>query len=219
MKSKVRIGKIAVALMIYGIATIGFATLTSSLPLANAMPLGTEQLTGISLDAPVLVGDYAVIDNLGYSNGTLTISGQYTAADSSDLSTWIVGFNFGDISNYFIDGQAFENGQQIPEIETINGQLYNPGPIYGGNSVINGPWAAIFDANPALVSTLEQILVLGNQLELTVYRLPGVGDNNVNLSYTSQTSGTAPVPEPASILLLGSGLVGLAGIGRKKLKK
>ena len=56
------------------------------------------------------------------------------------------------------------------------------------------------------------VLGVGNTLEF-----PGIGDDN-SRTY-SISADIAPVPEPATMLLFGLGILGLAGVSRKKLGK
>ena len=65
-----------------------------------------------------------------------------------------------------------------------------------------------FDLAPIMSS-----LGISTSLDFTSHFTMGCGNDNL------MGSGTAPVPEPATMLLFGTGLVGLATVGRKKMKR
>lgn len=137
-----------------------------------------------------------------YPTGSGVADGYYTYRTSFDLSGlnpdtavidgWWVSDNFG--VNLILNG-------------VITGFTSN-GDFMGGTKPNN-----TFHLDSGFISGV-------NTLDFTVYNAP-LGFNGINPSgLRVELSGTAaPVPEPSTMFLMGSGLAGLVGYGRKRLKK
>ena len=70
----------------------------------------------------------------------------------------------------------------------------------------------LLDLNWAVIDIVEW---LAPGVELG--EIPGESLNVFRVSHLGEVGGTTPVPEPGLLLLLGSGLIGLAAYGRRKI--
>lgn len=131
----------------------------------------------------------------------------------------------GDLSDYWFPENSDINGWS--GFTLVDGEDPNNPDVYGldfAQYLTNYPAFYFIKYGDGGIPGLNSHQMYENIVELqwAVISLNAVSTAlNFDIQRVSHIQGTQgqPVPEPTTMLLLGSGLIGLAGLGRKKLKK
>ncbi len=155
--------------------------------------------------------------------------GDISASLASDLDSQIFTLNDGDTME--VDFFTFTaSGVSWAEAYTVEATLAFDSPIVGSSS---GSGSGTFGTFRGFLSggtltwdpsTLPDVFVdsIGNSFSIDFESgsTIGFGDTaTVHAYITNNGGGTEPVPEPATMLLFGTGLLGLVGYNRKRSQK
>jgi len=157
-------------------------------------------------------GTYAVAAATTNLTGNLVLDG-----GGSNTAVWVFQFSSslitGTSSNVTV--QNVGDGAGVGLYWTVGTAATLNGPTFAGNVLANQLISSDGDLTIAcgrLLSAEAQVTLIEDNISIGTCLSGGFDQRGSN-------GGTVPVPEPATMLLLGSGLIGLAGFARRKFKK
>ncbi len=195
--------KIRWLVVLIGLAVFGYVSS------ASALTLMTD-----------IVEERAAVSEMNYVGpGGYVNSGDFIAAfegnDSNqlpELQDWLI--TYGGYDSSLVLSESFND--EYGDSQATKSGTWDTGSVPIMFYAVKAADAfAIYSVNPMASSGTW------STYDLWIRGANGVGEGAGALvvSHINGYTGSAPVPEPATLLLMGAGLFGLAGMGRKKLKK